>query len=75
MFTTILFSQFQKSPIQALAKLSAFVVGVSLFASGCAPQANNTATTTTPTTAASPTTATKTDSPAPSAIRVWQRFV
>jgi len=62
MFTTILFNQFQKSPIQALAKLSAFVVGASLFASGCAPQANNNATTTsTPTTAASPTTTAKTD--------------
>ncbi|MFN5505025.1 MAG: sulfonate ABC transporter substrate-binding protein [Pseudanabaena sp.] len=75
MFTTILFNQFQKSPIQALAKLSAFVVGASLFASGCAPQANNNATTTsTPTTAASPTTTAKTDSPAPSATGVKLRI-
>ncbi len=74
MFTTILFNQFQKSPIQALAKLSAFVVGVSLFASGCAPQANNNATSTTPTTAASPTAAAKTDSPAPSATGVKLRI-
>ena len=74
MFTTILFSQFQKSPIQALAKLSAFVIGASLFASGCAPQANNNATTTTPNTAASPTAAAKTDSPAPSATGVKLRI-
>jgi sulfonate transport system substrate-binding protein len=75
MFTTILFNQFQKSPIQAIAKLSAFVVGVSLFASGCAPQSNNNATTTsTPTTAASPTTSAKTNSPAPSATGVKLRI-
>jgi len=74
MFTTILFNQSRKSPLQSLAKLSAFAIGATLFASGCAPQANNNATTTTPTTAASPTTAAKTDSPAPSATGVKLRI-
>ncbi|MEI6064358.1 MAG: sulfonate ABC transporter substrate-binding protein [Pseudanabaena sp. ELA748] len=74
MFTTILFNQSRKSPIQSLAKLSAFAISATLFASGCAPQANNNATTTTPTTAASQTTAAKTDSPAPSATGVKLRI-
>jgi sulfonate transport system substrate-binding protein len=75
MFKTILFQQFQRSPIQVLAKLSAFAISASLFASGCAPQANNNAnTTSTPTTAASQTAAAKTDSSAPSATGVKLRI-
>jgi sulfonate transport system substrate-binding protein len=74
MFKTIPFKQSQRSPIQALAKLSAFAISASLFASGCAPQASNNTTTTTSTTAASPTAAAKTDSPAPSASGVKLRI-
>ncbi|MFN8784551.1 MAG: sulfonate ABC transporter substrate-binding protein [Pseudanabaena sp.] len=79
MVKTIPLKQCQSSPIQPLAKLSAFAISASLFASGCAPQVNNNnatnnANTTTPTTAASPTTAIKTDSPAPSATGVKLRI-
>ncbi|PZO38009.1 MAG: aliphatic sulfonate ABC transporter substrate-binding protein [Pseudanabaena frigida] len=68
MFKTILFKQSQRSPIAALAKLSALAVSATLFIS-CAPQTSNTSNTATSpaatsNTASSPSAAPNTDKPA-----------
>lgn len=74
MFKTILFSQSQRSPIQSLAKLSAFAISATLFVSGCAPQANNSTIATSPTSSTSATLAAKTDSPVSSATAIKLRI-